>query len=90
MALIIKSSGEEIVTHPKANGKFSLEEIQAAVGGYIERVCLSEGKQMFLNEEGKLNNLPFNQKATVLTRGILAYDDFIVGDVIIVEKGEVD
>ena len=38
-----------------------------------------EGLDLFLNEEGKLNGLSYNPKATLLT-AILMHGDVIVGD----------
>ena len=39
----------------------SLKSMQALVGGYIERVVLRDGIDLWCNEEGKLLNLPPNQ-----------------------------
>jgi hypothetical protein len=91
MALIIKTSGEEITITPEEdNGELSLQQLQQAVGGYIELVSIMnpdmEGKTMFCNECGKLSGLEPNIKATKLA-GLT--DDILVGDVIICEKGEV-
>lgn len=48
-----------------ANGvKFTLEELQGAVEGHIEAVYFSDGRVMFVNEEGRLEGLPINDKAT--------------------------
>ena len=53
------------------------------VGGWFERWCLHShglgGLDLFLNEEGKLNGLSYNPKATVLS-GIAMHGDCIVGD----------
>lgn len=50
-----------------ANGKsFEYEELTKAVGGYIEILnCPGSGDAiMVINEEGKLNGLPYNELAT--------------------------
>lgn len=65
-------------------GLASLEELQGAVGGYIEAVGLPDGSTMFLNEEGKLNGLPVNEVATALAREMIQKDDWIAGDVALV------
>lgn len=51
-----------------ANGRdYSLKEMQAIVGGYIELVpCKQPGMIMVINEEGKLLGLPRNEQATAL------------------------
>ena len=64
MALFISSAGLELSFSPNNREKFTLEELQRLVGGYIERVPMSNGKSMYVNEEGKLNGLPYNEKAT--------------------------
>lgn len=49
--------------------KPTLEQLQGWVGGYIEHVeCLHDKRvrSMYINEEGKLNGLPYNHKATQL------------------------
>ena len=65
------------------NGVLSVETLQGAVGGWFE--CWQLGEvgfpllDMFLNEEGKLDGLSYNPKATILSM-ILMHDDCIVGD----------
>lgn len=53
----------------------SLADTQAQVGGWIELVALSECS-IYINEEGKLDGLPFNPRATQLaqTLGWVAHD----------------
>ena len=64
-------------------GGITLEAMQSMVGGYIERWCLQghglDGLDLILNEEGKLDGLSYNPKATILSM-ILMHDDCIVGD----------
>lgn len=44
-----------------------LEDYQAAVGGWIEAVDLPDlGVTIYVNEEGRLNGLPFNSRASFL------------------------
>lgn len=68
--------------------KIDLPFLKACVGGYIEAVGLRDDVQhrpatMYLNEEGKLDNLPVNYLASIM---VIAYGlvDTIVGDVVIV------
>lgn len=84
MAQIIKTTGEIIDTEPSNGTDFSLTELQAIVGGFIELVHLPDGRLMVVNEDGKLNGLPFNKKASEL------YPDTIVGDVLVCEYYEID
>lgn len=83
MAQIIKTTGEIIETDPSNGTDFSLTELQAVVGGFIEVVHLPDGRLMVVNDEGKLNGLPVNPKASEL------YPDIIVGDVLVCEHYEI-
>lgn len=101
MALLIKADGTKEVVHP-ANGKaFTLEELQKYVGGYIELLyalrlgeceklgMASKGNntlEMYINEEGKINDLPPNLIATILyTYG---GHDIVCGDVLLANRSE--
>ena len=87
MATLIKTNGEELNVSPKNEKDFSLDELQKFVGGLIEVVRTKDNKIMVINEEGKVNELPINDKATDLYR----YNefDFIVGDVLICNENEI-
>ena len=87
MATLIKSNGEEKNVLPDNKMDFTLEELQKYVGGLIEIVRTKDGKPMIINEEGKINDLPINQKATA----IYPYNeyDFIIGDVLICQEDEI-
>ena len=79
----------------------SLEEMQAFVGGRIELVYLSNGDHLVINEEGLLDNLPINTKASRIWWDdlgidrrdvpVMFYDSTLppplVGNVILVEGG---
>ena len=84
---IIKSDGTEIEVLPKNGEDFSLEELQEIVGGYIEMIgCNDQTFVCVLNEEGKIKELPRNDKATNLVDKIISPDDYLVGDVLITES----
>jgi len=90
--ILIKAEG---VIHIMELGNDILKHLQAAVGGYIEVVPVPEPLNdvyMVCNEEGKLNDLPYNVVATlVYNYGRDAeYIDPIVGDAVIVKKGRDD
>lgn len=69
---------------PDKDGGIGLKTLQECVGGFIERVPIPkpgcEGLDLWLNEEGKLLQLPVNEAATSLSE-IWKFGDFIVGDV---------
>src|SRR5215471_12097134 len=75
----------EIVPLVPGNGKFwTLRELQAKVGGYIEVVRTTDGRWMLVNEDGKRLQLPLNPVATKLH--IFSEVDKIVGNVVIVDN----
>lgn len=86
MATIIKTSGEIIECEPENKKDFSLKELQSIVGGYIELINLKDGKLMIVNEEGLINLLPRNKKASEMIDGFFG---FIVGDVLICEFNQI-
>lgn len=90
MAQILKANGDIIENVMPQKGKhFSLKEMQEIVGGYIEILDLRNGKIIILNEEGKLENLPYNLEATVMYRSAYLTSDFIVGDVLVCNKNQI-
>ena len=76
------------ITHKKES--MTLEEMQKAVGGYIE-IAYDDGKtQIICNEEGKLLGLPLNVEATRMWGELIGTipNDVLVGDVLILtDKG---
>jgi|TARA_R110000803_G_scaffold82180_1_gene148278 hypothetical protein len=71
MARLIKTSGEIL---PDVDIS-TLKKMQDLVGGYIEFIYLGE-KVLVVNEEGLLDSLEYNPKASAI------YGNDIVGDVI--------
>jgi hypothetical protein len=74
------------------DAQIDLQYLQAQVGGYIQHVNLEPeiGIGMYMNEEGKLDKLAVNPRATLLASMFEAIrqGDYIVGDVVLV--GEAD
>ena len=85
MGMLFKTSGEQEELKP-AGQYLSLEEMQKAVGGYIELIRLNDKKALIINEDGKIMKLDFNLKATALAAHVLRHDDFIVGNAVLVEE----
>lgn len=77
----------------------TLQWMQRAVGGWIECVRLGghrrQDKQrvqvdLWINEEGKLEGLPYNERATALAAHLIP-GDYIAGDALVLcsdEEGE--
>lgn len=76
--------GEEPRTvHQSEGPPPTLAAMQAFVGGYIEIIETVDGRQIIIDEEGKLKGKPINHEATLLARGRIMPTDFICGDVLV-------
>ena len=71
----------------------TLKEAQAFVGGYVEGISFPNGDYLIVNEEGKLQNLPFNEEASKLWKDtfdndnyMTGRDDYVVGNAILIKK----
>ena len=83
-AQIINTYGDAKSVKPKNNKTFTLKELQSFVDGYIQIVKTRDDRLMIMNEEGKLNKLPYNEIATSLY--IYGTHDVVVGDVLVTDK----
>lgn len=81
MAKIIRTDGSE-----EELKDTSLQSLQTAVGGNIEMTFTNDGKVMWINEEGKLKGLMYNEKATKLY--VHKDRDDILGDVVVGDEAE--
>ncbi len=91
MAKILYANGGAITVEPSNKLEFELEELQAYVGGLIELVPLDQNQYMVINEEGKHKGLPKNTMATEIAhaRSHISKLDWIVGDVVIINKNQI-
>lgn len=78
-ALLIKANPIEVSRVELTN----LDDYRKAVNGHIEHIMLSEGISMYVNDEGKLLDLPINPVATLATMINSNIQDVIAGDVVI-------
>jgi hypothetical protein len=90
MARVYTPEGEIIPLNPLEGQKtLSLEQLQGAVGGYIEIVESSDGQYLLvIDEEGKLKGYPPNHRATELF--YFPQYDILVGNVVVAGKDEID
>ncbi len=87
MASHYKTDGTAARVQPANGPRFTLAELQGLVGGYIEvGRRWEDGRVLLVNEEGRIRGLRVNVAATVLTD----FDFPIVGDAVLLEKGEFD
>ena len=73
-------TGVTSVTYIKK--KTTLKQLQKLIGGYIELHTMDDGRQMVMNEDAKMMQLPVNLTATDMLPSRL-HGDKVVGDVII-------
>lgn len=64
MARYIKADGKIEEVHPTNGTEFSLQEMKAFVGGYLEAIKLTSKEVMYVNEEFVRLQLPINARAT--------------------------
>jgi hypothetical protein len=83
-AQLVNTNGDVKSVRPKNNKTFTLKELQAYVDGYIQILQTRDNRIMIINEEGKLNNLPYNEIASSLY--IYGLQDPVVGDVLVMDK----
>ena len=84
MATILQANGNELVVTPKHDTPWELSQLQDWVGGYIELVNQDSDGIAYANEEGLLEDLPVNTKASRL------FGKTLVGDVVYLPNGEWD
>jgi hypothetical protein len=80
---VINADGTRRDIAPANGTDYSLRELQAVVGGFIELVTLDDRWMMVVNEEGMLQDLQLNATASYLAQRP------IVGNVALVRQGSV-
>mgnify|MGYP001576913111 CR=1 FL=1 len=87
---LIKPDGS-VEPYPPKGKTYTLEELQKAVGGYIEILHPPDrALLMVINEEGKLQGLPPNEAATRLMGDRLLPGDYIVGNALVCWNKDID
>lgn len=89
MGMLIYTSGETKEVKPKNGKDYKLKELQSFVDGYIEIAHIGNGEIMVLNEEGAINGMELNKKATEIYRERCNPEGYIFGDVLICKNKEV-
>lgn len=87
-ALHLRADGtHELFEYDPRHG--GLEVLQAKVGGWIEAAPIMDSRlTLYCNEEGKLDGLPLNLRASVLLDPNA--NDVIVGDAVLVGGADAD
>lgn len=89
MAILLQPNGDVKEVRP-ANKKFTLTELYDLIGcTIVEVVHMTDGRLMWIDEEGKLKGAAFNAAATTLARSSISMFDVIVGTAVICDEREV-
>lgn len=86
-SVVIMADGLQKKVDPANGNDFSLKELNEIVDGYIEVLHIGD-KLIVCNEEGKLNNLPYNVIATRLINAV-GIKDYIVGNVLFCDNDKI-
>lgn len=85
MAKLIREDGRCEIVKP-ARGKFTLEEVQTLVGGYVQACITVNNQVMLVDEDAKMKRKRLNRVATDLYQ--FGKHDAICGDALIVAQRE--
>jgi len=86
-AVIVTTEGELSVVEFERGSSYEL--LSGAVQGYIECVALpSLGVDMWINEEGKILQLPQNPKGNALWMNEYGMTDFIAGNIVFTQVND--
>lgn len=85
--ILLTVDQQTIHVKPKNGVRFTLEELQEMVGGYVQLITLPSGRELWMNEDGKNIGLPVNTLATLLWRYVyrnydIGAEDWVAGNVL--------
>lgn len=79
--VVIPAGAEHPYTHITAG---SFKELQELVGGFLQTIKVAPDTVMFINKEGKIDDLPFNGLATCVAKDVLMPGDIILGNAVLI------
>jgi Domain of unknown function (DUF3846) len=87
--ILYRTDGTKLPITPQNKERFTLRELQIAVGGYVELIRMRDGEpgKMYANEDGIALQLPVNREASKLMHPDHAPNDLLLGNVIVVLGG---
>jgi len=74
---LFKTSGDTEAFPPASGNRYSLEELQTAVDGFIELVHLDSQQVLVVNEDGLRLRLPVNDKASDIAGRLIVGDSLL-------------
>jgi hypothetical protein len=84
MAIMYRLDGTKEKITPSNGVHWTLEELQALVGGYIEVARTRDGDYLIVDEDGKMKNKLPNHAATALY--VYGEYDIIVGEAVVIDN----
>ena len=84
-ANLIKTDGSEVLLDLTADDQERYQIIADAIQGAVAQYVLKNKKIMYYNEDGKMLGLNVNYTATKLALGIINPNEYIVGNVVVVD-----
>lgn len=90
-AVLMMPDGDKREVEPADRHGFTLAEVQAFVGGFVQLVRLTEGRLMLINEEAKfMPGMQPNPAATRLAHhvGAIRNTDWICGPALICDASQ--
>jgi len=88
MGKLLRATGEVEDVKPKNGKHYTLRELQGFVGGSIELIQFVDAT-LVVNEEGKIDDLPYNPLATAIYHNGYKTNDFIAGDAFLCEPSQI-
>lgn len=92
MVKVVLGTDGSVLAEPKS-GAYTLDEMQQAVGGYIEIISAYDASfplVLVMDEEGKIKGRPSNAAATAIAHrcGMISADDWIAGNALAATASE--
>lgn len=91
--VVITTDNKVEVAQMPANSTEEYNFLSTAVGGWIEMVSLVDdlaGIVLWVNEEGKIDQLPYNPLATTIWETCFGFTDVIVGNAVLTGGSDED
>ena len=91
MAKLIKTDGTVTTVTPVNGSDFKAEEIHNLIGGHFEMIPLDNNACMLVDDNGKISGKEYNFDATQVAkeRATDPFSDYVAGDALVCEEGEV-
>lgn len=86
MAVLMKVGANPVKVRPKEE-RFSLEEMQRLIRGYVEALYMGD-RVIYFDEDGRYKRLPINKKASDIVSRYYGNSCVIVGTAVLCHRDE--